>query len=629
MDLFSHILYLTSSSAISRFGDSSNIRSRFPASGTAKSIFAGSSNYSTHKTTYSNYTISGHLRSIDYRNISSNAKQGQNISLSGNKYTWTYKSILDSGVKWYAAYKHSANTGIHSFNIANYITSTTAINRFYPSTTGKATSGSVAKLWTWSSNKSWYANSSNVRFRFPGSSTAISKFLASSAFKRNNWNSHTWLNSGIIWDESLSAWKPKKSGSTGGIDVAWSGAQQFYAVSSLVKAFSSNSRVIFVESGLSKINELADVDTVSTSPTRDQVLKWNVTQWVPAAYNATFVFSIASFSDGESTTQLIGTGVWKAQNTMAFTATYTNGPPTTTWITVGYNTTTYSKSGTVGEMTGPNYTAGTNSTKLISYPAAKDYYVRFRLSAQAGTDTDTETETAVYFRNYTYYGKLTKNLSISEADIETLTGTLSGTPAGTYSINAGAGEYIVLAYPATYTSVPSGNDYEDCGGTGFLFNSIACAFSGHAYVSVTNSAGYTENYKVYASNLPNLGNHSLVTTTTTATINTIYYGVLAKAGTFTESDVESLSESSTTNTYDGTIWTTITAGVGEYLIFAFPKRWGEKGTAYTFYDNATGFEAAFLSAETVSITNSNGWSEDFYVYRSENANLGAVTIRSD
>jgi hypothetical protein len=162
--------YIASSTATGRFADSSNIRIRFPASSTAKSIFAGSSNYATHKTTYSNYTVSGHLRSIDYRNISSNAKIGQHLSSSGNKYTWAYKSILDSGVKWYAAYKHSANTGIHSFNIANYITSTTAINRFYPSTTGKATSGSVAKLWLWSSNKSWYANSSNVRFRFYPSS---------------------------------------------------------------------------------------------------------------------------------------------------------------------------------------------------------------------------------------------------------------------------------------------------------------------------------------------------------------------------------------------------------------------------------------------------------------------------
>jgi hypothetical protein len=58
--------------------------------------------------------------------------------------------------------------------------SSTAISRYYPSTTGKATSGSLHNLWNWSSNKSWYANSSNVRLRFPASSTAVSRYADSS-----------------------------------------------------------------------------------------------------------------------------------------------------------------------------------------------------------------------------------------------------------------------------------------------------------------------------------------------------------------------------------------------------------------------------------------------------------------
>ncbi|MBE3115281.1 MAG: hypothetical protein IMZ59_07180, partial [Actinobacteria bacterium] len=101
------------------------------------------------------------------------------IATSGIKYTWAYNSMLASGNEIYAAYKHSANTGIHSFNVVNYITSTNSINRFYPSTLGKATSGSVHSLWNWSSNKSWYANSSNVRLRFPASSTAINRYYPS------------------------------------------------------------------------------------------------------------------------------------------------------------------------------------------------------------------------------------------------------------------------------------------------------------------------------------------------------------------------------------------------------------------------------------------------------------------
>lgn len=59
--------------------------------------------------------------------------------------------------------------------------------------------------------------SGNCIWRFPGSSTAITKFLASSAFKRNNWNSNAWKNSGLIWNSDLSSWTAKPSGSAGGI----------------------------------------------------------------------------------------------------------------------------------------------------------------------------------------------------------------------------------------------------------------------------------------------------------------------------------------------------------------------------------------------------------------------------
>jgi len=58
----------------------------------------------------------------------------------------------------YASYKHSANTALHSFNTANYITSTNAILRF--------------------------AGSSNVRFRFPGSANV-------------NWTKITAISSGF------------------------------------------------------------------------------------------------------------------------------------------------------------------------------------------------------------------------------------------------------------------------------------------------------------------------------------------------------------------------------------------------------------------------------------------------
>jgi len=377
--------------------------------------------------------------------------------------------------------------------------------------------------------------------------------------------------------------------------------------------------------GTDSIDEASDVDTTTDTPTKNEVLKWNGSKWVPASYDYSFVFSIASFSDGETTTQLIGSGVWRANGTMSYSATYNNGPPTNADVKMSINGGAYNS---VGSMASPDYESGTNNQD-INYPASKDQYLRFRLEATDGTDNDTRYEGAIYFRNYLYWGVSAKNSGFTEADIEGLSGSqLTNDHTQSKSINAGSGEYLVWACPASYTNLPTGTDYEtDGGGTGFVFKGMTCAFQTKETVSVTNSAGYTEDYEVYASTLPNLGSGTLTTYTSRQAINKIYYGVTTKTSGYTESDVENLEKSEITN--DSTqVWDALTAGSGEYLLFAFPKRWGEKGTNYSFYDYSTGFEAAFLNAETVSITNQNGWTEDFYVYRSENANLGTITIQT-
>ena len=58
------------------------------------------------------------------------------------------------------------------------------------------------------------------------------------------------------------------------------------------------------------------------------------------------------------------------------------------------------------------------------------------------------------------------------------------------------------------------------------------------------------------------------------------------------------------------------------MLFAFPKRLG----LVTFW--VGGFSGGFESPETVSVTNVNGWSENMYVWRSTNANLGSVVVET-
>jgi len=68
---------------------------------------------------------------------------------------------------------------------------------------------------------------------------------------------------------------------------------------------------------------------------------------------------------------------------------------------------------------------------------------------------------------------------------------------------------------------------------------------------------------------------------------------------------------------------TVNAGASEYIWFAYPKRLGE--VDFT----VNGFTGGFEAAETVAFTNSKGFIEDYYLYRSTHANLGSTTVLVD
>lgn len=366
------------------------------------------------------------------------------------------------------------------------------------------------------------------------------------------------------------------------------------------------------------IDALDDVDTTTDAPATNEALKWNGTNWVPVAYDWTFAFVIATFSDNEATTQLIGSGVWESAGNIQWDMTYDNGPPTAGDITVSSDDGSYTPWGTNPQVLSSPFATDTSDADT-NYPTAKDKYVRFTLDVDKNAENDTATET-VTFRNYIYWGVSTTGSSFSEANVEALANSaISNDQTRSMALTPGASDYLVFAFPSSYTSIPDGDDYEDDSTTGFVYNSIACAFQAPETVSLTNSAGFAENYKVYASYQTNLGSHTLVTTTAASQINPLYYGITSKTDTYLESDVEGLANNSITNDNTQT-WNSVTAGAGEYLLFAFPKRLG----TVTFW--VGGFEGGFENPETVSVTNANGWSEDMYVYRSTNANLGATVV---
>lgn len=354
--------------------------------------------------------------------------------------------------------------------------------------------------------------------------------------------------------------------------------------------------------GATAIDDLTDVDTATDPPAKNEVLKWNGSQWVPATYDTSFTFSCTSFSDGEGVSQLIGAGVWKALSAMSYVAVYANGPPTTYDVKMSNNGAAYSK---VGEMTGAARTAGTNATAL-SYPAARDQYLRFRLDSSDGTDSDIDYDTAIYFRNYHFWGVATKNSGFSEADVEGLAGSeLCTDNTISKAINSGSGQYIVFAHPSGYSTI-----------TSFLFNSVAIQVNAPETVAITNSAGYTENYKVYASALANLGNYTFQNGTLT---NWLYWGELNKASSYAEADVEGNYATQPGKVASNTISSRsmiVNCAANEYAYIAYPARLGAL-TSITIggFESLSDFN---VDNTALSITNEYGYAENYRVYVSKN-----------
>ena len=356
-------------------------------------------------------------------------------------------------------------------------------------------------------------------------------------------------------------------------------------------------------SGAIALDDLTDVST--SGEVKNQVLKFNGTSWVPAAYDYSFTFSINTFTDDQTDTQLIGNGVWRTTGNINFTASYLNGPPVTAYIVL-------SSDGGVtwgSDLTLLTPFTSASSAENTNYPSSKDKYVNFTLHAAAG-ESSTSTQT-VTFRNNVKYGP-SVNTSWTSADINALSGTLlSNIYTGSFTpITSGVGDYVIFAHPSTYTSIHS---------NGFIYNSVTCPFESAATVSVTNGSGYTENYKVYRSTNSNLGNSTLVTSTASSLIDNVYWGVSTVTGSYTESDVEGLGSSVASNTKGRTF--TVIPAASYYIIYALPVRLG----TVTFW--VGGFEGGFLSPETVSVTNVNGYTESYYVYRSTNSGLGSTTVQ--
>lgn len=237
------------------------------------------------------------------------------------------------------------------------------------------------------------------------------------------------------------------------------------------------------------IDNLTDVST--PAPVKDQVLKWNGTAWVPATYNASFTFSIATFSNtAGATTVEIGTGTWKSAGSFSFSASYNNGPATDGYVSMtGWSNLT---------LTGAGFVGPTATAQDVAYPGSVGGTRVFTLHATDGTTSPTSNSTFT-FVNRRYWGVSSKTSSYTEADVEGLANyDLSNSTSRTFTVTAGPGEYIIFA---SRTAL---------GTRTFTVGGFEGGFNAPETVSITNASGYTENYYVYRSVNANLGTTTVV-----------------------------------------------------------------------------------------------------------------------
>lgn len=102
-------------------------------------------------------------------------------------------------------------------------------------------------------------------------------------------------------------------------------------------------------------------------------------------------------------------------------------------------------------------------------------------------------------------------------------------------------------------------------------------------------------------------------------LNGVYYGVKINTTNFTNEFILSL-----TKTLQGNRVKTFTvnAGAEEHIYYCIPTRYGIP----TF--KVGGFEGGFDKVSTFNFTNSSGYSENYDVYKSTNANLGNTTVEA-
>lgn len=100
--------------------------------------------------------------------------------------------------------------------------------------------------------------------------------------------------------------------------------------------------------------------------------------------------------------------------------------------------------------------------------------------------------------------------------------------------------------------------------------------------------------------------------------NGVYYGVSSSTA-YDSNLITSLANKVLSNTKAMTV--TVNAGTGQYIFYCIPSSLG----SCSF--NVGGFDGGFTKVATISYTNPSGYTENYDIYKSDNAGLGNTTVK--
>ncbi len=387
-----------------------------------------------------------------------------------------------------------------------------------------------------------------------------------------------------------------------------------------------------------------DVDTVSSAPALNEVLKWDGTNWVPGLAGDTteFTFTLDSFTgSGVGGTDLIGLGDWKAIGAISFDAGYTN-PPGGMTADVAL---TGSASPWAGDlaMTGTPPDGPTTNTEAVEWPGARTGTLTFTLTPDS-SPTPATRQDSISFTNTMRYGNssLTQG-NQTEASIEALTEVSGPNESRSQTINniPTTAAKLVFGY-GDALSKPS--QVQMNSGNGYVTAAYAAASTTLApdeqtgITNVANSNSFSETFAAITSLDSGLadGSNDFKLLTSSAALNYLMWGEVAVASTadgakvYTEANVED-------NTGRGDILSSnsissrnmeVTGGDNSlHAYIAYPARLGDlTNIIIGGFESITDFWQDANSGNELAITNDAGYTENYYVYVAKNPGFGAGTI---